>query len=177
MIRAIKTLTKRYQREEDGNMTIEFAIMVPAVFLIFMSTVEVGIYQMHQMFLDRGVDMAVRNVRLNTGANYDHGELRDMICEYSGFLENCDTEVSLTLKPVTIDTYGGPTGQPSDCNNTYPEISPLREFQHGGEHQMMLIVACYKFRPLFPTTGWGFAADDSGEANMFAFSGFVQEPS
>lgn len=80
MIRAIKTLTKRYQREEDGNMTIEFAIMVPAVFLIFMSTVEVGIYQMHQMFLDRGVDMAVRNVRLNTGANYDHGELRDMVC-------------------------------------------------------------------------------------------------
>ena len=43
MIRAFKAFTKRFQREEDGNMTIEFVLGIPIVFMIFLSTVEVGI--------------------------------------------------------------------------------------------------------------------------------------
>jgi hypothetical protein len=41
----------------------------------------------------------------------------------------------------------------------------------------MLIVACYEFRPLFPTTGLGFAMNEDGLSTMYGFSGFVQEPS
>ena len=177
MIRAFKAFTKRFQREEDGNMTIEFVLGIPIVFMIFLSTVEVGIYTMRQMFLDRGVDLAVRNVRLNTGLNLDHGALRSLVCSYSGFLENCSSELTLSLNPIDIRTYSGPTGQPSDCNNTYPAISPSRNFSHGGAHQLMLIVACCEFRPLFPTTGLGFAMNEDGVSTMYGFSGFVQEPS
>ena len=118
MIRAFKVLTKRFQREEDGNMTIEFVLGIPIVFMIFLSTVEVDIYTMRQMFLDRGVDLAVRNVPLNTGLNLDHGAFRSLVCSYSGFLENCSSELTLSLNPIDIRTYSGPTGQPSDCNNT-----------------------------------------------------------
>jgi hypothetical protein len=178
MIRYIKLFFNRFGREEDGNMTIEFVLGLPVIFAIFLTTAELGIYSMRQMFLDRGMDMAVRNVRLNTGADLSHAELLTMVCDFSGFLEDCETDVSLSMNPIDIRTYSGPTGQPSDCNNTYPPISPLRNFVHGGEHQMMLIVACYKFRPIFPTTGLGFSFDGvSGGSRMFGFSGFVQEPS
>ena len=178
MIGYIKPFLKRFRREDDGNMTIEFVLGLPLIFTIFLTTAELGIYSMRQMFLDRGVDMAIRNVRLNTGANLSHSDLRKMICDFSGFLENCEADVNLSMNPIDIRTYTGPTGQPSDCHNTYPPISPLRNFVHGGEHQMMLIVACYKFRPIFSTTGLGFAFDDvTGGSKMFGFSGFVQEPS
>jgi hypothetical protein len=178
MIGCMKPFFKRFGREEDGNMTIEFVLGLPLIFSIFLTTTELGIYSMHQMFLDRGLDMAIRNVRLNTGNNLSHADLRKMVCDYAGFLENCETDVNLSLNPIDIDTYAGPSGQPSDCNNTYPPISPLRNFVHGGEHQLMLVVACYKFRPIFPTTGLGFAFDEvTGGSKMYSFSGFVQEPS
>lgn len=178
MIKGMKKFLKRFRREEAGNMTVEFALAIPLVFSIFLSTTELGIYTMRQMFLDRGVDMAVRNVRLNTGQNLSHTDLRNMVCDFAGFIRNCQTELSLTLTPIEIDSFGGPSGQPSDCNNTYPPISPLRQFTHGSEHQMMLIVACYSFDPIFPSTGLGFAFDQAtGNRNMFGFSGFVQEPS
>jgi Flp pilus assembly protein TadG len=178
MITAIKNKLTRFRNEESGNMTIEFVLAIPLVFSIFLSTTEMGIYSMRQMFLDRGVDMAVRNVRLNTGQNLSHTDLRNMVCNFSGFLRDCESELNLTLTPIEIDSFTGPSGQPSDCVNTYPTISPLRQFAHGSEHQMMLIVACYSFDPIFPTTGLGFAFDqETDQSRMYGFSGFVQEPS
>jgi hypothetical protein len=178
MIRHIKSFFKRFKREDGGNMTIEFVFGIPLVFGIFLTTAEMGIYTVRQMFLDRGVDMAVRNVRLNTGVDFTHAALKTMVCDFSGFLENCEAELSLSMNPINIRTYTGPSGQPSDCTNTYPEISPLRNFVHGGEHELMLVVACYEFRPIFPTTGLGFAfSTDTDLSRMYGFSGFVQEPS
>lgn len=178
MIRYVSRFLRRFRREDDGNMTIEFVVFVPLVLTIFISSLEMGIFSMRQMFLDRAVDVAVRNVRLNTGNNITHADLRTMICDYSGFLHNCETELNISLNPVDVRNFGGPTGQPSDCVNTYPEISPLRNFVLGGDNQLMLIVACFKFTPVFATTGLGYAFDSSThESRMYAFSGFVQEPS
>ncbi len=178
MITGMNKFLQRFRREESGNMTVEFALAIPLVFGIFLSTTEMGIYTMRQMFLDRGVDMAVRNVRLNTGQNLSHADLRDQVCNFAGFLADCENELTLTLTPIEVDTYAGPSGQPSDCNNTYPVVSPLRQFTHGSEHQMVLIVACYSFDPIFPSTGLGYALDqEQGLSLMYGFSGFVQEPS
>ena len=55
---------RRFRSDEDGNMMIEFVIFVPLLFTIFMTSVELGIYSMRQMWLDRGLDMTVRLVRL-----------------------------------------------------------------------------------------------------------------
>ena len=178
MIRHIKSFFKRFKREDGGNMTIEFVFCIPLVFGIFLTTAEMGIYTVRQMFLDRGLDMAVRNVRLNTGVDFTHDSLKTMVCGFSGFLENCEAELSLSMNPIIIRNYSGPSGQPSDCTNTNTEIAPLRNFVHGGEHELMLVVACYKFRPIFPTTGLGFAfSSETDLSRMYSFSGFVQEPS
>ena len=43
---------------------------------------------------------------------------------------------------------------------------------------MMLLRACVKFKPMYPTTGLGFAweKDGSGRARMVSMAAFVQEP-
>ena len=101
-----KTL-RRFRRKEDGHMVIEFALAVPLMFTLFMTSVELGIYSVRQGFLDRGLDMAVRNVRLNTGANYSHGDIKTMVCEFSGFLDDCDSALKLEMMPVSARSFSG----------------------------------------------------------------------
>lgn len=179
MIRAFKNQIRRFKRDEKGHMIVEFALVIPLVFTMFMTSVELGIYQMRQMFLDRGVDMAVRNIRLNTGAGYTPADLRLMVCTYSGFLDDCDTQLKLEMNPIDLRAFNG-FGGSADCTDASQALKPNRSFVHGAQHQMMLIRACYKFRPVFATSGLGYEfaenGDGAGMAKMVAVSAFVQEP-
>lgn len=177
MIRKAKTFLRRFRREEDGQMMVEFALAVPLIFTLFMTSVEMGIYSVRQNFLDRGLDMAIRNVRLNTGANYTHNDIKDMICDFSGFLEDCDSALKLEMNPINPRAFSGFTGS-ADCADVSRPVTPSRSFVHGGEHQLMMIRACYMFNPIFPTTGLGYAftKDGTGRVKMVSMSGFVQEP-
>ncbi|MEM8578180.1 MAG: TadE family protein [Pseudomonadota bacterium] len=177
MIQRLFRGLRRFRRREDGQMLIEFALAIPLMFTLFMTSVELGIYQMRQMFLDRGLDMTVRDIRLNTGANYTHKDLKDSICAYSGFLPDCSTTLKLEMNPVDPRAFSGFAGPP-DCNDVSKPVSPSRSFVHGTEHQLMLLRACFMFEPVFPSTGLGFhfTKDGSGRAMMTSTSAFVQEP-
>ena len=177
MIRNVTTFLRRFRREEDGQMMVEFAVLVPLVFTLFLTSVEMGMYAMRQSFLDRGLDMAVRNVRLNTGVNYSHKDIKEMVCEYSGFLPDCDDALKLEMSPVNVRAFVSLPEIP-DCIDVSLPVTPSRTFVHGSDHQLMLLRACYKFDPIFPTTGLGysFSKDGSGQAQMVSLSGFVQEP-
>lgn len=177
MIRRATQFLQHFRRGENGSATIEFALAVPIIFTLFMTSVEMGIYSLRQNFLDRGLDMAVRNVRLNTGANYTHNDIKQMVCDFSGFLEDCDATLKLEMNPVNPRAFSG-LDATADCADISLPVTPSRTFVNGGEHQLMLLRACYSFEPIFPTTGLGFALakDGSGRAQMVALSGFVQEP-
>jgi len=54
------------RRKEDGNATIEFAILFPAFIMIFLSAFESGLLMTRQVLLDRAVDLTVRDIRLRT---------------------------------------------------------------------------------------------------------------
>lgn len=176
MIRIIPFL-RRFGRREDGQMLVEFALAIPLVFTMFLTSVEMGIYQVRTMFLDRGLDIAVRNVRLGTGSQISHDNLKDMICNNAGFLPDCKTTLRLEMATVSMRNFAG-FGGPADCTDTSLPVTPLRQFVHGGEHQMMMLRACYMFKPVFPSSGLGkeFAKDGSGRVKMVSYSGFVQEP-
>jgi Flp pilus assembly protein TadG len=190
MIRRTLSLVRRFTRREDGNMTIEFVIIVPALFSLFLASVEMGVYSMRQMFLDRGLDMTVRTIRLNTGidadgdgvVDLDHGAVKQMICANSGFLssgtiDNC--AATMRLEMVQRDPRAFVALDPvADCVDISEEIDPPRGFVNGAEHQLMMMRACVKFDPVFPTTGIGlnFIKDGAGKAALVSTSAFVQEP-
>lgn len=169
---------KRFARKEDGQILVEFAIAVPLVFTLFLTSVEMGLFQIRQMFLDRGLDMTVRAIRLNTGAGLSHNQLKSMVCEGAGLLEDCETTLRLEMTPVDPRAFTG-FGASADCIDTSQPATPLRQFIHGGDHSLMLVRACYMFKPVFPTTGMGAAwtTDGSGRVKMISMSAFVQEPS
>lgn len=178
MIRPVKKFLRRFRRNEDGSaLVIEFMIFVPLLFGAFLMAVEMGVYTMRQMYLDRGLDIAVRFIRLNTQANYTHEDIKQIICNNSGWLENCDDTLRLEMVELNPRNFAQ-FDQTADCVDTSEPIEPVRGFTLGQENQLMMMRACVKFDPLYPTSGLGFALekDGSGQAKMISSAAFVQEP-
>lgn len=178
MMHALKRRSRRFRRDEEGAaILIEFVIFVPLLFSVFLMGVEMGIYSMRHMFLDRGLDMTVRFVRLNTNTPMNHTMLKDMICDNAGFIDDCDTTLRLEMLPMNPRAFAGLNQNP-DCIDLSQPVEPERGFSLGMEHQMMLLRACVKFLPVFPTTGLGYAMekDGTGRARMVSSAVFVQEP-
>lgn len=178
MIKQLARKILRFRRDEDGGaMVLEFVIFVPVLFGAFLMAAEMGVYSMRQMFLDRGLDLAVRYVRLNTNVPLSHRQLKDMVCDYSGFLPDCDDTLRLEMTPINPRQFVTLPALP-DCVDVSEPINPVRGFTLGQEQQMMLLRACVKFKPMYPTTGLGFGweKDGSGRAKMVSVAAFVQEP-
>ena len=172
---------QRFRRDEDGNATIEFVIVVPLIFTIFLTAIELGIYAKRQMWLDRGLDIAMREVRLNTLSIPTHDEMKQTICANAGFIPDCMTSVKIEMQPVDPRSFSG-LSDAIDCVDKSQPIASQDppNYTTGEEHDLMLVRACVKFDPIFPLTGLGFElvrdGDSAGQAIMSARSAFVQEP-
>jgi hypothetical protein len=176
MIAKSLNFLRTFGRKEDGQMVVEFAFFVPLIFTIFMTSVELGLYQIRLMFLERALDETVRDVRLTTGAVPGHRVLKERICERAGFFDDCLQNINLEMTVVdprnmTLFQNG------AQCTD---QSAPPTEanLPNGFDHDLMLLRACVKFDPVFPTSGMGrhFVKDSSGQARMVASSAFVQEP-
>ena len=177
MTTRLMTFLRRFKRDESGQMLLEFAVGVPLVFTIFMTSVEMGIYSMRQMWLDRGLDIAVRDIRLRTGdKKITHSYVKNRICETAGFLPDCTEVLRLEMRSTTMRAFNG-LGTGADCVDVSKPINDPRQFDLGVEHELMVLRACYMFEPVFPTTGLGKEFDkQGGRVMMTSYSAFVQEP-
>ncbi|MBY6089502.1 pilus assembly protein [Maritimibacter alkaliphilus] len=177
MMKRLLSPLQRFWRNETGHAIVEFAVMLPLYLTVMLSGVELGIWTLRQTMLERGLDLAVRDLRLATGQATTHDELKDLICTYAGIIEDCSSSLKLEMEPVSMWSFSTlPTTV--DCADRAEEVNPVRAFVAGDGNQMMLLRACVKFKPLFPTIGLGkgMAVDGNGDAAMVALSAFVQEP-
>lgn len=172
-------LIRRFRKDTNATVTVEFAILMPLFFMLLTSTVELGMVVLRQSQLERALDIAVRDIRLTTGAAPQHDTVRDQICEISGFIDNCSTSLRLELVQLDPFAWAGVSEQP-DCISKPEDIQPVRGFSNdGASNDLMLIRACMRFKPLF--SSWGFGedlatADPEGLVSLVAVSAFVQEP-
>ncbi|KPD12718.1 TadE/TadG family type IV pilus assembly protein [Phaeobacter sp. 11ANDIMAR09] len=182
MIRAATcALLRRFRRENDAVVTVEFALLMPLYLLLLISTVELGLVNLRHSQLERALDIAVREVRLNTGAVKDHDTMRDTICDLSGLIDNCES--SLRLEMIQLDPFAWAAPDPEpDCISDPEVINSPREFNRSGNsNDLMLIRACMRFKPIF--SSWGLGEDLAnadgaglGLVSLVATSAFVQEP-
>ena len=54
----------RKAKEEDGTATIPFVIFLPFFLILVVSSLEMGLLMVRHVMLERGLDMAVRGLRL-----------------------------------------------------------------------------------------------------------------
>lgn len=168
---------RRFARGEAGTATLEFAIIFPFFITLFLSAVELGMITFRHSMLERGLDLAVRDIRLGTGTAPQHDDIVEDICNYAGVIPNCTD--TLRLEMVQVDLRDEVTLETEvDCVDTSEEVQPVRSFVNGQENELMILRACVKFDPVFPTGGMGkqLVVDGAGQAALVATAAFVQEP-
>ncbi|EPX86514.1 TadE-like protein [Rubellimicrobium thermophilum DSM 16684] len=174
----IRSALRRLRRGEDGSSTIEFMIVLPILLSFFFSTFELGMMLTRQVMLDRGMDIAMRQVRLGALTQVNQDNLRRIICDAALIIPDCLNRMKIEMMPV--DPRNWRTLRPDpDCVSRDNPVTAQRDFQPGQPNELMVVRACAVLRPYFPGSGLGFAlVGQSGNAfGLTSTSAFVIEPS
>jgi hypothetical protein len=177
MMTRLANMLSRFRRDESGTATIEFVLYFSVMFVILASSVEIANINLRHAMLERGVDIAVRDIRLSTGDIPTFEQVRATICEEANVLEDCDANLMLEMVQVDPEAFV-PLADAPDCINSQEDPRPVRNFEPGQDNDLMLIRACLKYKPMLPTVPMAksIVLDEQGYAKLIVRSAFVQEP-
>jgi len=177
LIRALHHL-RRFQRRDGGNATVEFVVTVPLILSFLFSSIDFGAVMLRQVFLDRSVDIAVRQVRLGAINASGFEAFRQSICAGTILIPNCTSNIAIEMRPIDTATWSG-LDSPAQCINRAEDIEPVLSFDPGaGNQELMLIRVCIAADPFLTMTGLllGMETDDSGAYNIVSHAAFANEP-
>ena len=163
---------------EDGNATIEFVILFPAIMTIFLSSFEVGIYLTRAVLLDRALDLNVRLLRLGSLDPATSDNLKQRVCTDALIFKDCPSAITIELTEVDTTTWNLPSGRMTCVDRNNEDIEPVVTFNTGALNDLMLVRACTVLDPFFGTTPFvmQLPLDASGGYIVAAASTFVNEP-
>lgn len=173
----VKTFLRRFRRSEDGGPTVEFVLVFVPFMVLAVSAFELGLLMTRHVMLERGVDMAMREVRLNTGNTVDEDDVKRMICNAAGIIPNCMTQLRLEMRPIDPENWSN-IPRAASCTNVNDPFAPARNFTNGAQNQIMVVRACAIFSPMLPEFGLGYflAQGPQGYYRLVSTSAFVMEP-
>lgn len=173
----IRRKIRRLIRSERGAASVELVIVFPFFLGVFLSSFDVAMMNLRAVMVERATDIAVRSIRLSSGATLNYEAVRNDICAQAYLIPDCQNALKIELVRVNTTSWNGLQNRP-DCvarNNT---IQPLIQFQNGQQNELMLIRVCAIVDPFFPGIGVGrsMPKDASGGYQVIASSAFVNEP-
>jgi len=125
MVRKFCTYLNQLIRDEKGSASVEFVLIFPIYLSFILMSIELGFITMRHTLLERGLDVAVREVRLGTGSVPQHDQIKDIVCANAIMILNCDTKLRLEMRPAdpfqlsTLDTD-------PDCTDAAEPAKPVR---------------------------------------------------
>lgn len=182
MIKGFRTHLKCFARDEEGTASVEFVLVMPIYITIMAMGVELGLITLRHTLLERGLDMAVRDVRLGTGTfstdpGATHDTIKDAICENSLMLLDCQNSLRLEMRSADIRAFNS-LNTKAECVDSAEESDPVYKVFPGQQNELMLLRACLQYDPIFPDAflGSAISTNAQGEASVIVTSAFVQEP-
>ncbi|MEM9854883.1 MAG: TadE/TadG family type IV pilus assembly protein [Pseudomonadota bacterium] len=172
----LRSFLGRLRRDEEGVASFDFILIFPVYFMFLLASVEAGILMTRQVLLDRGVDMAVRQVRINTLNPPTYVQMRKMICEAAALIPDCEN--TLKLEMFIQDPRGTFNFKRNpDCIDRSLQNQPASIYTLGSQNQIMFVRACVKYDPVFPTSIVATAViDGGGEYALVSTNIYVAEP-
>ncbi len=172
---------RRFRKSDAGNGTIEFVIIFPAIFMIFISSFELGLLSTRHSMLERGVDLTVRDLRLGNNVPYTYNQLKGQLCANSSVLPKCRENMRLEmiqLDPRQPNVVQQRVSMAPDCVDVSNPIKPVRNFDPDVRNQIMYLRVCVLFEPLFPAAALGARLPHhSGELYaLVASTAYATEP-
>ncbi|MEL6607827.1 MAG: TadE/TadG family type IV pilus assembly protein [Pseudomonadota bacterium] len=173
----LTNILRRLRRDEEGATAFDFVLVFPVFFMLFLASFESGMLMTRQVMLDRGVEQALRIVRLNTFNPPTYDQFHTMVCQGSGMIGDCLNDLRIEMVPFDPFTSFNMNTTPS-CTNRSLAVQPATPFQGGADNQMVFVRACVMYRSFFPSLKFGSTlSDGNGEYALTAMGVFVAEPS
>jgi Flp pilus assembly protein TadG len=169
---------QRFCLRDAGTATVEFVIAVPLVLFLLFSSIDFGVVMLRQVFLDRAVDIAVREVRLGNVPSNGVDTLRNLICQRTVLINNCSASLTIELRPIDTTTWAG-LDAPAECINRSANITPVVTFNpSAGNQDLMLVRVCASVDPFLTVTGivLGMGNETGGDLRLLSISAFSNEP-
>ena len=184
MLYMMKKQLRNYAADTSAAASIEFVIIAPILFFMVFSIFEAGWLMTKQTMLSRGLNMAIRDLRLGKITGSDpieiHDNIKAVVCEKSMIFRKCNLYLHLEVREIDLAT-GIPWTSPTCVDRTTNDLAPLvvSTGTHDGDPSTMFVRACVVVDPMIPGSGLGahLTKDSTGGYSMVAFSAFRNEPS
>jgi hypothetical protein len=163
---------------ERGAATVEFVIVFPVFILVFLASFEASLVLTRQVMLERGVDMAAREIRLGGPETVDPAAMAARVCDEAMILPDCYANMIIELQEVSMTTWALPsTAQP--CVDRGAGITPTPAWVANPTDRLVVMRACFATDPFMPTSGLGsqlVSSIDGASVRMVAATTFMVEP-
>jgi len=180
LARIASLLSRLFWRRETGTASVEFVIVFPAFIAFLASASEAGLLLSRYVMFERGVDVAVRAIRLSSGAPVDRDAIRDIICQESIVFPDCQSNLLLEMTRIydsDNDAWTYPTTN-TTCIDRTETVQPVTAFISGQPNEVMLLRACMVVDLMFRDMWLGASQrkDASGGYQIVTASAFAVEP-
>lgn len=167
---------RRFVRETSGASALEFALVAPLFFAILFSVAEAGWMMTRAILLDRALDLAVRELRVDSSDGLTADAVRRLICDEAMVIPNCARSIAVELSRIQSDT-DFPSASPT-CVDRNAGAAAAPQFYGSARATIMLIRVCATATPLTPLLGMGLnmQKDGNDDYNLVSISAFMTEP-
>lgn len=166
-------------KDESGASTLEFVLLFPVVFSVFLMSLETSIIIVRQAMLERAVDITSRSLRLSSRLDLTTETVADMICDKARIIRNCHETISLDLRSIVRPSYVLPS-RDAMCIDRNTLLRPVTRFEPSQTlpNELMLLRVCVEIDPLLRVSALMAQINDdtSGRLFMEASTIFVSEP-
>ncbi len=175
----MSSMIRRFARREDGTATVEFVILVPLLFAIFIATLETGLMMSRWSSIDRAADMVIRSLRLGQYQNPNAEMLRSEVCDRVFLVENCFENTAVDIREIDRATFVMPDEDEPCVTRDDEVIQPVTTIVPGQQNDLMLIRICVTVDAMFPTSKFAVPIDldEQGGYALSVASVYVNEPS
>ncbi|MEM6666880.1 MAG: hypothetical protein AAF638_10800 [Pseudomonadota bacterium] len=151
-----RSVLQRFIKDDGGMASLEFAVALPFVVIIMCMAAEIGILTGRTVLLKRGVDIAIRDVRLGAYNTVGDAAFRRTICANAFLIDTCERDLTIDMTPIQAAALDGSLRQTVVCRNREDEdATPVTDFDPGLEGSIMLVRVCLVVDPVFPGTALG----------------------
>ncbi|MEO1492258.1 MAG: TadE/TadG family type IV pilus assembly protein [Pseudomonadota bacterium] len=198
MMRAISKALRTIRGNTRGGSSVEFAVAFPFLCMFLFGYGEFGTLATRAVMLERGLDIAIREVRLGNiptdlgnvsaeeAADFQRELIKFRICQNAFLLVDCRQDLNVELIAIPLGDPI-PTNEISCVDRAAEEINPPAQMNFGtagaADLEVMLVRACLVVDPIFEIGGWlagvQITDPDTGEVvdhAIFAQTAFAREP-
>ena len=175
-VRALRRGLRRFVRDPNGAMAVEFAIVAaPLLFMLF-SIIELAVVFMVTATLENATTDTARTIRtgaVQTAGGSSATTIRNTICSKLSWLQaQCQTNLSVDVR--TYAQFNNPSAPDPVTNGVFDPTALA--YSPGAQGSIVLVRAFYRWKLITPFLNGGLQRLNGGVTMMTAAATFRNEP-